>query len=179
MGAILTQNKHPIAYFSQALGVRGQAKSIYEKELMAIVLAIQKWRHYLIGRHFVVWTDQRSLGFILEQREVGIEYQNWASELLGYDFEVHFKPGKQNNAADAFSRHPQLENVQFSALAISSVEIDWAALKEEIAKDPTLSKLKADLCSQRGEIAGYYLHHEQPLYKGRLVIPKSSLVTCD
>lgn len=54
LGAVLSQEKHPIAYFSKALGVRGQAKSIYEKELMAIVLAIQKWRHYLIGRHFVV-----------------------------------------------------------------------------------------------------------------------------
>ena len=74
LGVVLTQNKHPIAYFSKAIGVRGQAKSIYEKELIAIVLAIQKWRYYLIGRHFVVWTDQWSLGFILEQREVGAEY---------------------------------------------------------------------------------------------------------
>ena len=40
--AVLSQNKHPIAYFSKALGVRGQAKSIYEKGLMVIVLAIQK-----------------------------------------------------------------------------------------------------------------------------------------
>lgn len=88
LGAVLAQSKHPIAYFSKGLGVRGQAKSIYEKELMAIVMAIQKWRHYLIGRHFVVWTDQRSLRFILEQREIGSDYQKWVSKLLGYDFEV-------------------------------------------------------------------------------------------
>lgn len=66
LGAVLTQNKHPIAYFSKALGPPGQAKSIYEKELMAIVLAVHKWQYYLLGRHFVVWTDQRSLRFILE-----------------------------------------------------------------------------------------------------------------
>ena len=54
LGVVLSQNKHPIAYFSKALGLPGEAKSIYEKELMAIVLAVQKWRHCLIGRHFVV-----------------------------------------------------------------------------------------------------------------------------
>lgn len=43
LGAVLSQSKHPIAYFSKALGLRGHAKSIYEKELMAIVMAVQKW----------------------------------------------------------------------------------------------------------------------------------------
>ena len=88
LGVVLSQNKHPIAYFSKALGVRGEAKSIYKKELMTIVLAVQKWRHYLIGRHFVVWIDQPSLRFIVEQRKIGAEYQKWVSKLLEYDFEV-------------------------------------------------------------------------------------------
>lgn len=88
LGAVLSQSQHPIAYFCKALAIRGEAKSIYEEELMAIVLAIQKWRHYLIGHYFIVWTDQRSLRFILEQREVSTEYQKWVSKLLGYDFEI-------------------------------------------------------------------------------------------
>ena len=61
IGAVLSQNKRLIAYFSKALGILGQAKSIYEKELMIVVLKVQKWRHYLIGRHFTVWTNQRTL----------------------------------------------------------------------------------------------------------------------
>lgn len=44
-------------FFSKGLDIRGQEKSIYEKELMAIVLAVQKWREYLLGRHFVVWSE--------------------------------------------------------------------------------------------------------------------------
>jgi hypothetical protein len=61
IGAILMQNKRPVAYFSKALGVRNMTKSAYEKELMAVVLAIQHWRPYLIGRRFMVSTDQKSL----------------------------------------------------------------------------------------------------------------------
>lgn len=57
LGAVLKQADHPLAYFSKVLGPRARLKSVYEKELMAIVLAVQEWRHFLLGRHFVVHTD--------------------------------------------------------------------------------------------------------------------------
>lgn len=47
----------PVAYFSQVLGTRAKLKSVYEGELMAIVLAIHKWRTYLLGRQFMVRTN--------------------------------------------------------------------------------------------------------------------------
>ena len=68
IGAILMQQGRPLAYMSKALSERAQKKSVYERELMAIVLAIHKWRPYLLGRHFVVLTDQRSLKFLFDQR---------------------------------------------------------------------------------------------------------------
>jgi len=49
LGVVLTQNKKPIAIFSKALAESSMTKSIYEKEFMALVLAIQHWRSYLLG----------------------------------------------------------------------------------------------------------------------------------
>lgn len=87
IGAVLMHDSHPIAYHSQVLGLKNQLKPIYEKDLIAIVWAVQKWRHYLIGRHFIIKTDQKSLKFLLEQRVIGNQYQKWVCKLMGYDFE--------------------------------------------------------------------------------------------
>jgi hypothetical protein len=80
--------KETVAYFSKALGVRNLAKSAYEQELMAVVLAIQHWRPYLLGRKFGVSTDQKSLKKLMQQRIATAEKQNWAAKLLGYDFDI-------------------------------------------------------------------------------------------
>lgn len=61
VGAVLSQNGHPIAYFSKKLAPRMQKKSAYFRELLAITEAVSKFRHYLLGHKFVIRTDQKSL----------------------------------------------------------------------------------------------------------------------
>lgn len=114
LGAILMQGKRPLAFFSHKLSPQAQTKSVYERELMAIVLAIKKWRPYLLGRKFVVRMDQRSLRYLMEQRVVEGEYHKWLLKLMNYDFEVQFKPGRDNQAADSLSR--MLATITLAAL---------------------------------------------------------------
>ena len=89
---------------SRALGITKQARSTYAKEMLAIVQAIRTWRPYLLGQKFYIQTDQRSLKYLMEQCKVTSEQQKWVSKLLGYDYDITYKPERENSTVDALSR---------------------------------------------------------------------------
>nr|GEW13498.1 Ty3/gypsy retrotransposon protein [Tanacetum cinerariifolium] len=120
IGAVLSQQDKPIAFFSKKLSPRMRSASTYIRELYAITEAVKKWRHYLLGRTFRVFTDQRSLKHLLTQLVQSPDQYKWASKLLGYDFEVHYKPEKENHVADALSR---IEESQL--LSLSTPIFPW------------------------------------------------------
>ena len=68
VGAVLVQDGHPIAYLSKALGVRNQRLSIYEKEFLAVIMAVDKWQAYLQRNPFVIVTDHKSLCHLGDQQ---------------------------------------------------------------------------------------------------------------
>ena len=93
IGAVLTQEGHPIVYFSKALGLKHQVLSVYEKEMLAIFAAVKKWHSYLIGRRFMIKTDHYSLRFLLDQKATTPAQQASIVKMMGYDYEVSFRKG--------------------------------------------------------------------------------------
>lgn len=68
IAAILTQNGRPVAFFSRTLSNSEQKHSSVEKEAYAIVEALRKWKHYLVGHHFKLITDQRNVKFMFDTK---------------------------------------------------------------------------------------------------------------
>ncbi|KAD6453982.1 hypothetical protein E3N88_08688 [Mikania micrantha] len=138
VGAILSQNKHPVAFFSQKLCPRMQHASAYQREMFAITQAIAKWRQYLLGRKFVVITDQQSLRNLRDQVIQTPDQHKWLGKLLGYDFDVVYRPGKQNEAADALSRVHA-----FTLFAVSTQELSFLKdLRTALQSDPAYEKAR-------------------------------------
>ena len=84
------------------------ALSTYEKEFLTLIIAVKKWRPYLVGKAFVIKANQQSLKYQLHQRIGTIVQQKWLSKLLGYAFVVEYKKGSENVVADALSRRGEV-----------------------------------------------------------------------
>jgi hypothetical protein len=101
IGAVLG---HPISFISKSLGPQQQALSSYEREMLAILHAVTKWRHYLWGRHFTIRTDHVSLNYLLAQKVYFPSQHIWLAKLLGFDYDIEYRKGKENIIVDALSR---------------------------------------------------------------------------
>lgn len=104
IGAVLLQANHPIAFFSRKMGPRRRAASTYHKELFTIVEAVQKWRQYLLGREFIIRSDQKSLKELLLQVVQTPDQQLYIRKLMGYKFSIEYTKGSLNKVADALSQ---------------------------------------------------------------------------
>lgn len=174
MGTILMQDQHPIAYISKALAKKHQSLSVYEKELMAVVHAVKKWDHYLGHRKFQIRTNHRSLKFLLEQRITTTHQQKYIAKLFGYDFEISYKKGSENRAADALSRLPMVDLVvlTFSTPVHSfmpEIQASWET-------DPELAAIIANL-KVKGDVGGLYTWQGVVLRrKGKILTGKDAIL---
>ncbi|XP_038972753.1 uncharacterized protein LOC103696780 isoform X1 [Phoenix dactylifera] len=171
IGAVLTQGGKPVAYMSKALGVTKKGWSTYAKEMLAIMEAVRMWRPYLLGRKFQIRTDQKSLRHFLEQRVSTPEQQKWVTKLLGYEYEIVYKPEKDNSAADALSRLP--EEIALHALSRPVFDI-WEEIRTANQEDHYLQQKIQQLEATPDRMKNYQFRGGILYYKDRVLIPPSS-----
>ncbi|TQE12665.1 hypothetical protein C1H46_001685 [Malus baccata] len=172
IGAVLSQEGHPIAYLSKALSSRNMSLSTYDKEMLAIVFAVQHWRPYLLGQHFRILTDHQPIKYFLEQRITTPQQHKWLVKLLGYNYSVDYRPGTQNKAPDALSRKHDL----LLLMGLSTPIFDCIPLlQQSYLHDPEVQKVW-NLLSQAPStsIKGFSLFNDILHYKQRVFVPLTS-----
>jgi hypothetical protein len=170
-GAVLIQDKHPIAFFSRPVAPCHCSLIAYERELIGLIHAIRHWRPYLWDRRFLVCTDLYSLKFLLDQRLATIPQHHWVRKLLGFDFSVEYKPGATNMVADALSCHDTEEG---AVLAISTPRFDYIErLRHAQAIDPALVAIRDEITTG-ARAAPWSLIDGMVAFDSRLYVPPSS-----
>ncbi|GKC76804.1 putative nucleotidyltransferase, ribonuclease H [Tanacetum coccineum] len=119
LGAVLMQNKKVIAYASRQLKIHEKNYTTYDLELGAVVFALKIWRHYLYGTKCTVFTDDKSLQHILNQKELNMRQHRWLELLSNYDCEIRYHLGKANVVADALSRKEEIKPLRVRALVMT------------------------------------------------------------
>lgn len=104
IGAVLMQEGNPIAFLSRALKGKELQLSAYERELLVVVMVVQRWHQYLTMRPFIIRTDQQSLKHLLNHKTSTTFQLKWLPKLAGLDYSVEYKRGADNKAIDALSR---------------------------------------------------------------------------
>nr|GEY41528.1 putative reverse transcriptase domain-containing protein [Tanacetum cinerariifolium] len=117
-GAVLMQRKKVIAYASRQLRKNEENYITHDLELGAVVFALRLWRHYLYDTKCTVYTDHKSLQYILDQKELNMRQRRWIELLSDYDCEIRYHPGKANVVADAFNRKDK-ESIHVRVLVVT------------------------------------------------------------
>ncbi|KAK8949103.1 hypothetical protein KSP39_PZI005439 [Platanthera zijinensis] len=169
VGAVLLQKERLIAFFSKALGPKNVGLSTYEKELLAIVLAVQHWRHYLVGCSFIIRTDHQSLKFMLEQKFATPVQQRYMSKLMGYEFTVQYKRGKETVCVDALSRVHDSPDASLCVLVTLQSDL-LNLIRQSWVEDERLQQIIAAKTADIGAYPKYLWQQGALTRKGRLVV---------
>jgi hypothetical protein len=153
--------------FLMLLGFRFRLFFKTHKEALAILQALKKWRHYVLGNHLIIKTDQQSLRYMITQRIIeGIQHK-LLMKLVEFNYSIEYKKGKENKIADALSR------VDHSLSAISSVIPTWVAdIEASYHSDSTYTDLIQYLLVNCEAAPHYTLHSGILRFKGKICISK-------
>jgi hypothetical protein len=110
-GAVLSQQSsdekwHPVAFLSKSLSPVERNYEIHDKEMLAIVRALEEWRHFVEGaeHQFEIWTDHKNLQYFMTSKKLNRRQARWSLLLARFDFILHHRPGRSMGKSDALSR---------------------------------------------------------------------------
>lgn len=112
LGAVLSQDSRPITFISRTLTKSEENYAANERELLAIIWALNALRIYLYGTAKVkIYTDHQPLTYALSSKNHNAKMKRWKAILEEYDYELHYMPGRSNVVADALSRISQVNSM--------------------------------------------------------------------
>ncbi|KAJ3686583.1 hypothetical protein LUZ61_015747 [Rhynchospora tenuis] len=175
IGAVLMQESKPLAFLSKSLSQQNQGLSTYEKKLLALLTAVKKWRHYLLGQPFVIKTDQISLKHLLEQKISTALQNKGLCTLLGLNYTIEYKKGKENKVADTLSRvcgqNWLLNSSSADIYAVSEILPSWIQeMVQSFHNDEWINTLKNKVSVQDPD---YTMHMGVVRFKGRISVGES------
>jgi len=171
IGAVLMQREQPVAFLSIALGDKHKHLSIYEKEFLALLMAVQKWRQYLQTQEFIIRTDHKSLAYLTDQNLQSDMQRKAMQRLMGLQFKIIYKKGKENIAADSLSRVAHLMTLQ----TVSVVQPTWIQeVLNSYTTDSYAQTLLAQLAVHSPNTTSYSLKDGLIRYQDKLWVGQNS-----
>ncbi|KAH9715447.1 Endonuclease [Citrus sinensis] len=167
IGAVLSQRGKPIAYLSEKLNGANAHYSTYDVEFYTVVQALKHWRHYLIHKDFVLYTDHAALKYLSSQDKLSHRHATWTTFLQQFTFVVKHTSGESNRAADALSRRTSLLTQMHNQV------LGFDTFRELYASDPYFAPILEDVVA--GFRSDYHLHDEFLFKSNQLCVPDSSL----
>ena len=104
LGCMLMQDGKVVAYASRQLKPHEQNYPTHDLELATVVFFLKIWRHYLFGEKCRIYTDHKSLKYLLTQKELNLRQHRWLELFNDYDCIIDYHPKKANVVVDALSR---------------------------------------------------------------------------
>jgi hypothetical protein len=104
IGVVLSQDDRPITYFSEELNEVKVKYSTYDKEFYVVIQALKKWRHYLVPKKFVLYSDNHALQFVTQQERLNQRHVKWVEYMQNFTFVIKHVSGTANKVVDSLSR---------------------------------------------------------------------------
>ncbi|GBG59063.1 hypothetical protein CBR_g24407 [Chara braunii] len=143
IGAVLAQQEgpklRPVEYMFKKMPSQKLAKSTYEKELYAVYKALTHWRHYLLGRFFILRTDHQTLKWMRTQPVLSDALKRWIEVIEQHDFDPQYLKGEYNKVVDALSRKPDFSGALITEFSLTDNVTQ--SLVEAYREDQFMSKI--------------------------------------